>query len=61
MAGEHATYDGVLRQTITHHLQDIPLLTSSCAFDVMGVPAVITITVVGGCDVHGVEVSKERT
>ncbi len=46
MVGEHATYDGGLRQTITHHLQAIPLLTSSCAFDVMGVPAVITITVV---------------
>ncbi len=61
MVGEHATYDGVLRQTITHHLQAIPLLTASCAFDVMGVPAVITITVVGGGAVHGVEVSKERT
>ena len=61
MAGEHTTYDGVLKQTIMHHLQDIPLLTTSCAFDVMGVPAVITITVVGGSAVHGVEVSKERT
>ena len=45
MVGEHATYDGVLRQTITHHLQDIPLLTSSCAFDVMRVPEVITIII----------------
>jgi len=61
MAGEHATYDGVLRQTITHHLQAIPLLTASCALDVMGLPAVITITVVGGGAVHGVEVSKEWT
>ena len=26
-AGKHATYDGVLRQTITHHLHSIPLLT----------------------------------
>ena len=58
MAGEHATYDGVLRQTITHHLQAIPLLTASCALDVMGLPAVITITVVGGGAVHGVEVSN---
>jgi hypothetical protein len=61
MAVEHATDDVVLRQTITHHLQAIPLLTASCAFDVMGVPAVITITVVGGGAVHGIEVSKERT
>ena len=61
MAGEDATYDGVLRQTITQHLQDIPLLTDSCTFDVMRVPAVITITVVGCGTVHGFEVSKERT
>ena len=57
-AGEHATHDGLLRQTITHHLQDIPLLPpvvplTSCV--------VITITVVGGGVVHGVEESKERT
>ena len=51
----------VLRQTITYHLHAIPLLTYCCAFDVMGVPAVITITVVGGGAVHGVEVSKEST
>jgi hypothetical protein len=61
MSGEHTTYDGVLRQTITHHLQDIPLLSASCAFDMMGVPEVITRTVVGGGAVHDVEVSKERT
>ena len=61
MAGEHATHDGVLRQTITHHLQSIPLLTVGCAIDVMRVPAVITVSVVGGGAVHGVEVSKERT
>jgi hypothetical protein len=61
MSGEHSTHDGVLRQTITHHLQAIPMLTASCAFDVMRVPAVITVTVVGGGAVHGVEVSKERT
>ena len=61
MAGKYSTHDGVLRQTITHHLQPIPLPTASCAFDVMRVPAVITVTVVGGGAVHGVEVSKERT
>jgi hypothetical protein len=61
MAGEYLTHDGVLRQTVTHHLQAIPLLTASCAFDVMRVPAVIRVTVVGGGAVHGVEVSKERT
>jgi hypothetical protein len=60
MSGEHSTHDGVLRQTTTHHLQAIPLLTSSYAVDVMRVPAVITVTVVGGGAVHGVEVSKER-
>jgi hypothetical protein len=57
MAGEYSTHDEVLRQ-ITHHLQAIPLLTASCALDVMGLPAVITITVVGGGAVHGVEVSN---
>ena len=61
MTVEHATYDGVLRQTIRHHLQAIPLLTACCAFDVMRVPTVITITVVGGGAVHVVKVSKERT
>jgi len=63
MAGKYSTHDGVLRQTITHHLQPIPLPTASCAFDVMRVPAVITVTatVVGGGAVHDVEVSKERT
>jgi hypothetical protein len=54
MAAAHATHDGVLRQTITHHLQAFPLLTASCAFDVIRVPAVITITVVGGGAVYGV-------
>jgi hypothetical protein len=34
MAAEYSTHDGVLRQTKTHHLQAIPLLTASCAFDV---------------------------
>ncbi len=57
MASEYSTRDGVLRQTITHHLQAIPLLTDSCAFDVMSVPAVITVTVVGEGAVHDVEVS----
>jgi hypothetical protein len=61
MAGEYSTHDGVLRQTITHHLQATPLLPSSCAFDVMRVPAMITVTVVGVCAVHGFEVSKEMT
>jgi hypothetical protein len=37
------------------------MLTACCAFDVMRVPALITVTVVGGGAVHGVEVSKERT
>jgi hypothetical protein len=46
---------------MTYHLQAIPLLTASCVFDVTRVPAVITVTVVGGGAVHGVEVSKERT
>jgi hypothetical protein len=61
MAGEYSTHDGVLRQTITHHLEAIPLLTASCAFDVMRAPAVIRVTVVGAGAVLGVEVSKERT
>jgi hypothetical protein len=41
--------------------ETIPLLTASCAFDVMRVPAMITVTVVGGGALHGVEVSKERS
>jgi hypothetical protein len=59
--GEYSTPDGVLRQTKTHHLQAIPLLTASCAFDVMRVPAVIRVTVGAGGAVHGPEVSEERT
>jgi hypothetical protein len=61
MAGKYSTRDEVLRQTTTHHLEAIPLLTASCAFDVMRAPAVIRVTVVGGGAVHGVEVSEERT
>jgi hypothetical protein len=59
VAGEYQTPDGVLRQTKTHHLQAIPLLTASCAFDVMRVPAVIRVTVGAGGAVHGFKVSED--
>ena len=48
MAGEYSTDDGVLRQTKTHHLQAIPLLTASGADDVVRVSTMIRLTVGAG-------------
>ncbi len=45
----------MLRQSKTHHLQAIPLLTTSDAVDVMRVPTVITVTVGEGGAVHGLK------
>ena len=57
---EYSTDDGVLRQTNTHHLQAIPLLTASGADDVVRVSTVIRLTVGAGGAVHGTEVSEEE-
>jgi hypothetical protein len=56
MAGEYSTQDGVLRQTKTHRLQAIPLLTASRAFDVMRVPTVIRSPIIFSRTPH--ELSK---
>jgi hypothetical protein len=58
--GRILDHDGVLRQTKTHHLQAIPLLTASGAGDVVRVPTVIRVTVDAGGAVHSPEVSEER-
>jgi len=53
--------DGLLRQTKTHHLQAIPLLTASDAVDVMRVPTVITGTVGEGGAVHGLQYPRKES